>query len=64
VLGQSRTEFLLTTAKVRAQEVLLNRTHFVLSEEGWAAFQADLEAPAVPTPELVALMSRTPPWAR
>jgi uncharacterized protein (DUF1778 family) len=64
VLGQSRTEFMLTTAKVRAQEVLLNRTHFVLSEEEWAAFQADLEAPAAPTPELVTLMSRTSLWAR
>lgn len=64
MLGQSRTEFMLGTAKVRAQEVLLNRAHFTLSNEAWKAFEADLNAPAVPTAELVALMSRTPLWER
>ena len=62
-LGQNRTEFMLTTARVRAQEVLLSQTHFILSEADWADFQAALEAPPVPTPELVALISSTPPWA-
>ena len=64
VLGQSRTEFMLGTAKVRAQEVLLNRTHLTLSSEAWTAFEADLNAPAVPAAELVALMSRTPLWEK
>lgn len=64
VLGQNRTEFMLMSARVRAQEVLLSQTHFTLSEEAWAAFQADLTAPAVPTAELAALMSRTPLWAK
>ncbi len=64
LLGQSRTEFMLTSAKVRAQEVLLNQAHFTLSQEAWEAFESDLAAPATPTAELVALMSRTPLWAR
>jgi uncharacterized protein (DUF1778 family) len=64
LLGQNRTDFMLTCARVRAQEVLLSQTQFVLSDEAWDAFQADLEAPAVPTPELIALMSRTPLWAK
>jgi uncharacterized protein (DUF1778 family) len=62
-LGQNRTEFMLTSARVRAQEVLLGQTHIVLSESEWQKFQAALEAPAVPTPELVALLSSTPPWS-
>ena len=63
-LGQNRTDFMLMTARVRAQEVLLSRTHFVLSETEWADFQAALEAPPVPTAELVALMASTPPWGK
>lgn len=62
VLGQNRTEFLLTSAKVRAQEVLLNRAHFTLSSKAWDAFEEDLASPAVPTAELIALMARTQQW--
>lgn len=62
-LGLNRTDFMLTSARVRAQEVLLSRTYFTLSNANWTAFQAALEAPPVPTAELVALMSSTPPWA-
>jgi uncharacterized protein (DUF1778 family) len=64
ILGQSRTEFLLASAKVRAQEVLLNRTHFTLSAQVWDAFEADLEAEAAPAPELVDLMTRRAPWEK
>ena len=64
VLGQKRTEFMLTAAKIRAQEVLLSRTNFVLSDEQWAAFQADLEDDTPPTPEMIALHSRIPAWER
>jgi uncharacterized protein (DUF1778 family) len=63
-LGQNRTDFMLMTARVRAQEVLLSQTHFVLSDAEWADFQAALEAPPVPTAELVALMASTPPWGK
>jgi uncharacterized protein (DUF1778 family) len=64
LLGQSRTEFMLASAKVRAQEVLLNRTHFTLSTKAWKAFEEDLEAPVAPTAELIALMSRKPQWEK
>jgi uncharacterized protein (DUF1778 family) len=61
-LGQNRTDFMLSSARVRAQEVLLSKTHFVLSDADWRRFQAALEQPPVPTAELVALLSSTPPW--
>jgi len=64
ILGQNRSEFMLMSSKVRAQEVLLSQTHFNLSDEVWDAFQADLAAPSIPTAELIALMSRTPLWSK
>jgi uncharacterized protein (DUF1778 family) len=64
VLGQTKTEFMLASAKLRAQEVLLNRVHFTLSSKAWEALEADLAAPAIPNAELVALMSRTPQWEK
>jgi uncharacterized protein (DUF1778 family) len=64
VLGLNRTEFMLTSARVRAQEVLLSQTYLTLSDDDWAKFQAELEAPPAPTPELIALMASTPPWNR
>jgi uncharacterized protein (DUF1778 family) len=62
-LGLNRTEFMLTSARVRAQEVFLSQTHFTLSDANWTAFQAALEAPPVPTAELIRLMASTPPWS-
>ena len=62
-LGQNRTDFMLGSARVRAQEVLLTKTHFVLSDADWRRFQAALEASPVPAAELVALLSSTPPWS-
>lgn len=62
VLGQNRTDFMLNSARAYAQEVLLSQTNFTLSEKDWAEFQSALEAPTLPTAELVALMASTPPW--
>ena len=36
----------------RDAEALLDRRHFVLDPERWAAFQAALDAPARPNPRL------------
>lgn len=63
LVGQNRTDFMLACAKVRAQEVLLSRTSVILSDRAWRRFQAELEAPPIPTAELVALMASTPPWS-
>lgn len=62
-VGITRTEFMMACAKIRAQEVLLSRTSVILSDQAWKKFQAELQAPAVPTAALVALMASTPPWA-
>jgi uncharacterized protein (DUF1778 family) len=58
---QSLSEFLVASGRERAQRLLADRTRFVLSEEQWAAFNAELDRPARTTPELVELLSRKRP---
>ena len=61
-LGQTRTEFMLASARERATEVLLNRSFFVLGDSDWNAFTAALdEAPPANT-KLRALLTRKAPW--
>lgn len=60
--GQNRTEFMLASARASAQQALLDRTFFSLSDADWKAFNAQLDAPAEPTEALRKLMARTPPW--
>jgi len=61
-LGQSRTEFMLSSARERAVEVLLSRTLFVLDHDDWMAFAAALDAPPQPNAKLKALLSKDAPW--
>lgn len=64
VSGQNRTDFMLTTLRERAMEVLLNQTLFTLSGANWAAFIETLDAPPPPNAKLKALLSREPAWDR
>ena len=59
---KDRTEFILGAVVDRAEEVLLDQTSFVLSEDAFAAFVEALDNPPTPSPELVALMRRKPSW--
>ena len=42
---RSVSEFVLECALARAEETLPDRRRFVLNEEQWAAFQAELDRP-------------------
>jgi uncharacterized protein (DUF1778 family) len=64
VSGQNRTDFMLTTLRERAMEVLLNQTLFTLSGANWTAFIETLDAPPPPNAKLKALLSREPAWDR
>lgn len=44
-LGQNRTEFMLYSARVYAEHVLLNQVYFQLDEGDWDALNATLAAP-------------------
>jgi uncharacterized protein (DUF1778 family) len=61
-LGQDRTEFMLSTARARATEVLLDQTFFTLKPAAWNAFHDALDNPPPPNAKLKALLARRGPW--
>lgn len=60
VLGKTRTEFMIDSARRQAVDVLLDRRLFVLDGEDYEAFLNALDNPPAPGPKLRALMRRTP----
>ena len=63
-LGQNRTEFMLMSARIYAQEVILKQVYFSLGEADWIALNEALSAPPPPNVALKRLMSRTPSWEK
>ncbi len=63
VLGKTRTEFMVDSARTRAVDVLLDQRLFVLDDAAFDSFVAALDNPPAPGPKLRALMRRTPAWA-
>lgn len=62
VLGKTRTEFMIDTARRQAMDVLLDRRMFSLGDQGYDAFVQALDNPPAPGPKLRALMGRKPSW--
>ena len=62
--GQNRTDFMVTTLRERATEVLLNQRLFTLNDSDWAAFVERLDNPPPPNAKLMALLAREPIWDR
>lgn len=61
-LGQTRTEFVLASARERATEVLLNRSLFSLGNNDWVNFVNALDDAPGANAELRALLLRKAPW--
>ena len=61
-LSQTRTEFMLDSAKQQAIDVLLDQRLFELEDGQWRAFNRALDNPPLPNKQLKKLMARTPPW--
>jgi uncharacterized protein (DUF1778 family) len=64
VLGKTRSDFILETARERAEHVLLDRTVFTLDDEKHVAFTRLLDLPAKPNARLRRLLAEAPPWER
>lgn len=64
ITGQNRTDFMLTTLRERATEILLNQRLFTLNESDWATFVDRLDNPPPPNAKLKALLARVPIWDR
>jgi uncharacterized protein (DUF1778 family) len=62
VLGKTRTEFMVDSARKVAIDVLLDQRLFVLDPERHAAFVDALDKPPAPGPRLRSLLRRTPAW--
>lgn len=62
VLGKTRTEFMIESARALAIDVLLDQRLFVLGSERHDAFVEALDNPPPAGPKLRALMRRTPAW--
>lgn len=63
VLGKTRTEFMVDSARAQAIDVLLDQRLFVLDPERYDAFLHALDNPPAPGPKLRALLRRTPQWS-
>lgn len=64
VLGKTRTEFMVESARKAAVDVLLDQRLFVLDPNRYDAFVAALDNPPPPGPKLRALLGRVPAWKR
>ncbi len=64
VLGKSRTEFMIESARRQAIDVLLDQRLFVLAPDRFDAFVEALDSPPVPGPKLTALLRRVPAWKK
>jgi len=64
LLGKTRTEFMVESARREAIDVLLDRRLFMLDSERYDAFVHALDNPRAPGPKLRSLLRRVPAWER
>lgn len=64
VLGKTRTEFMIDSARAQAIDVLLDQRLFVLDPDRYDAFVHALDAPPPPGQCLKALLGRVPAWEK
>jgi uncharacterized protein (DUF1778 family) len=62
--GQKLSEFMLESARARAEETILDQRLFALDDKAYGEFLAMLDAPAKPDKALRARMKRKPVWER
>lgn len=61
-VGKSRSEFMLESARSRAQDVLLDQTVFTLDGGKYDALLKILDKPPAPPDRLRRLLAAEPPW--
>ena len=64
VLGKTRTEFMVDSARALAIDVLLDQRLFELDSARYDSFLNALDNPPPPGPRLRALLKRVPAWER
>jgi uncharacterized protein (DUF1778 family) len=64
ILGKTRTEFMIDSARRQAIDVLLDQRLFVLDSDRYDAFLHALDNPPAPGPKLRSLLRRAPGWQK
>ena len=64
ILGKTRTEFMIESARRQAIDVLLDQRLFVLDSKRYDAFMHALDSPPAPGPKLRSLLRRVPAWRK
>lgn len=64
ILGKTRTEFMIESARRQAIDVLLDQRLFVLDADRYDAFMHALDNPPAPGPRLRSLLRRIPAWQK
>ena len=64
ILGKTRTEFMIESARRQAIDVLLEQRLFVLDSDRYDAFLGALDNPPAPGPKLRSLLRRAPSWRK
>lgn len=62
LLGKTRTEFMVESARQQALDVLLDQRLFALNSEYYDAFAHALDNPPAPGAKLQSLLRRVPAW--
>ncbi len=61
-LNKTRSDFMLEAACQAAENILLDQRLFLVDDEAFSAFQAQLDAPAPDNKKLRFLLNQNPPW--
>ena len=64
ILGKTRTEFMIDSARRQAVDVLLDQRLFTLDSDRYDAFVHALDNPPAPGPKLRSLLRRVPAWRK
>ena len=64
ILGKTRTEFMIESARRQAIDVLLDQRLFVLGSDRYDVFLRALDSPPAPGPKLRSLLRRVPAWRK
>jgi uncharacterized protein (DUF1778 family) len=64
ILGKTRTEFMIESARRQAIDVLLDQRLFILDADRYDAFMDALDNPPAPGPKLRSLLRRIPAWQK
>lgn len=62
--GKNRTDFILDSARIAAEEALIDQVIVSVDSQAFKLFQARLDMPPQPSPRLLKTMTTPAPWER